>query len=51
MDVGPILSSDLQLSVEVFPSILDMMQEEVLGVLAGIRHVLWCSGEGIMVDP
>jgi len=40
VDVGTIFPSNFQLSVEVFPTVLHVMQEEVLCVFTGVGHVL-----------
>ena len=40
VDAGTIFPSNFQLSVEVFPTVLHVMQEEVLCVFTGVGHVL-----------
>ena len=43
MDVLAILPGDFQLSVEILPAVLHVVQEEVLCILAGVGHILCCA--------
>ena len=40
VDVYPVLAGDTQLSMKVFPAVLNVVQEKVLCILTGICHIL-----------